>query len=65
MIKKISCTIHKEDGYVIIKSGQLIGWIWKLRDGDYKWACGTMSTPCLGYSLTMMDSISYLQEEIR
>ena len=47
-IKKISAIISGDKGWIILKDKKLLGFIKKMKDGDYKWYYETYSEygPC-------------------
>ena len=42
-IKRVSCLLYGSKGWIILKDKKLVGFIWKLRDGDFKLAYKSIS----------------------
>jgi hypothetical protein len=62
-IKKISCEIHARKGWVILFDKKLLGFVWKLDDGDFKYGyeCYSEYGPS-GYHNSIDKAILYMIE---
>jgi hypothetical protein len=60
-IKKISCVIYSHKGWIILKDKKLVGYVWRLSDGDFKWQYQTFSEyGPVGYTNTINSAIEKL-----
>lgn len=57
-VKKISCLIYSQKGWIILKDKKFVGYIRKMEDGDYKYQYQTHSEygPC-GYTNSVDSAI--------